>query len=86
MTESVQSCFELSILYISLYIFPGTIFSSSSRLVRYTDKCTIELPVSSASESVQLINLGRLNLNLLWLMYSTCTAELSLVCQSIQLG
>ena len=29
----------LNFPYISLYFFPRTIFSSSSRLVRYTDKC-----------------------------------------------
>ena len=36
-TESVQWCFELSIHFP--VFFPRTIFSSSSRLVRYTDKC-----------------------------------------------
>ena len=29
----------LNFPYISLYFFPRTIFRSSSRLVRYTDKC-----------------------------------------------
>ena len=32
------SCFELSI-HLSVIFFPRTIFSRSSRLVRYTDKC-----------------------------------------------
>ena len=39
MPESVQSCFELSIHFPCIF-FPRTIFSCSSRLVRYTDKCT----------------------------------------------
>ena len=35
----------LNFLYISLYFFPRTIFSSSSRLVPYIDKC-MELEMS----------------------------------------
>ena len=38
MTESVQSCAELSI-HFSVFFSPRTIFSSSSQLVRHTDKC-----------------------------------------------
>ena len=38
MPESVQSCFELSI-HFPVFFSPRTIFSSSSRLVRFTDKC-----------------------------------------------
>ena len=38
MPESVQSCFELSI-HFPVFFFPRTIFITSSRLVRYTDKC-----------------------------------------------
>ena len=37
--NSVISSRVLNFPYISLYFFPRTIFSSSSRLVRYTDKC-----------------------------------------------
>ena len=42
MQESVQSCFELYI-HFAAFFFPRTIFSSSSRLVRYTNKCTTGL-------------------------------------------
>ena len=34
MPESVQSCFELS-MHLSVFFFPRTILSSSSRLVCY---------------------------------------------------
>ena len=37
MPESVQSFFELS-MHFPVFFSP-TIFSSSSRLIRYTDKC-----------------------------------------------
>ena len=36
MPESVQLCFELSI-HFPVFFFPRTIFSSSSRLVRFID-------------------------------------------------
>ena len=38
MPESVQSCFELSI-HFPVFFSPPTIFSNSSQLVRFTDKC-----------------------------------------------
>ena len=38
MPESVQLCFEFSIQF-PVFFFPRTIFSGSSQLVRFTDKC-----------------------------------------------
>ena len=46
MPESFQSSFELSVHFpvfvvVVFFFFSRTIFSSSSRLVRYTDKCLL---------------------------------------------
>ena len=58
MPESVQSCFELFIYFPVFFL--RTIFSSSSWLVRYTDKCMFsskhDWTLSGTATSIQFFH------------------------------